>query len=62
MSDFIDTVDLTADFGIKTNAKLTLIIKLREKSKTGIQSCLFTVTLPQNLRKFPDVDSLIHIL
>ena len=27
-------LDLTADFGVKTNAKLTLIFKLREKSKT----------------------------
>ena len=38
-------LDLTADFGVKTNAKLTPIFKLREKSKTGIQSCLSTVTL-----------------
>ena len=36
-------LDLTADFGVKTNAKLTPIFKLREKRKTGIQSCqLFT--------------------
>ena len=39
-------LDLTADFGVKTNAKLTPIVKLREKSsKTGIQNCLYTVTL-----------------
>ena len=37
---------LTADFGVKkTNAKLTTIFKLREKSKTGFQSCPYTVTL-----------------
>ena len=30
-------LDLTADFVGKTNAKLTPISKLREKSKTGIQ-------------------------
>ena len=35
----------TADFWVKTNAKLTPISKLREKSRTGIQSCLFTETL-----------------
>ena len=35
-------LDLTADFGVKTNAKLMPIFKLREKSKTGIQSCLYT--------------------
>ena len=35
---------LTADFKrVKTNASLTPIFKLREKSKTGIQSCLYTV-------------------
>ena len=38
-------LDLTADFGVKTNAKLTPIFELREKSKTGIQSCLYTVAL-----------------
>ena len=38
-------LDLTADFGVKKNAKLTPIFKLREKVKTGIQSCLYTVTL-----------------
>ena len=39
-------LDLTAVFGVKTNAKLTPIFKLRKKSKTGIQSCLYvTVTL-----------------
>ena len=37
---------LTADFGVKTNAKLTPIIKQRETRKTGIQSCmLYTATL-----------------
>ena len=45
-------LDLKADFGEKTNAKLSSICQLREKSKTGIQSCLFTVTV---LRTFPDV-------
>ena len=30
-------LDLTADFGVKTNAILTPIFKLREKSNTGIQ-------------------------
>ena len=39
-------LDLTADFiGFKTNAKLTPIFKLREKSKTGTQSCRYTITL-----------------
>ena len=38
-------LDLTADFGVKTNAKLTPIFMLQEKRKTGIQSCLYTVTL-----------------
>ena len=37
--------DLTADLGSKANAKLTPIFKLGEKSKTGIQSCLYTVTV-----------------
>ena len=36
-------LDLTADFGVKTNAKLTPIFELREKSKTGIQSCLYRI-------------------
>ena len=36
---------LLADFGVKTNAKLLPIFKLREKNKTGIQSCLYTVTM-----------------
>ena len=31
-------LDLTADFGVKTITKLTPIFKLREKSKTSIQS------------------------
>ena len=38
-------LDLTADFGVKTNAKFSPIFKLRKESKTGIQSCLYTVTL-----------------
>ena len=38
-------LDLTADFRVKTNAKLTPNFKLLRKSKTGIQSCLFTVNL-----------------
>ena len=40
-------LDLTAVFGVKTNAKLTPNCQLRDKSKTGIQSCLYTVTLTQ---------------
>ena len=44
-------LDLTADFGVKTNAKLKPIFKLRVKSKTDIQSCLYTVTLTP---KIPD--------
>ena len=51
----------TADFGVKTNAKLTPIFKLREKSKTGIQSCLFTVTLTPILRKFSDIHTIIYV-
>ena len=38
-------LDLTADVGFKTNAKLTPIFMLREKSKTRFQTCLYTVTL-----------------
>ena len=39
-------LDPTVDFGVKTNAAmLTPIFKLREKSKSGIQSCLYTVTI-----------------
>ena len=41
-------LDLTADFGVKTKAKLTQltpIFKLLEKSKTVIQSSLFTLIL-----------------
>ena len=38
-------LDLTAGFGVQTNAKLTPISKLREKSKICIQSCLYTITL-----------------
>ena len=34
-------LDLTADFGFKTNGKLTPNFKL-EECKTGIQSCLST--------------------
>ena len=41
----ISLLEITADFGVKTNAKLTLIFKLEMKSKTGNQSCLYTVTL-----------------
>ena len=33
---------LTADFGVKANAKLTPICQLRGKSKIGITSCLYT--------------------
>ena len=43
--NLVRLLDLTADFGVKTNAKLTPIFKLREKSKTGIQSCLYALTM-----------------
>ena len=33
-------LNLTADTGVETNAKLTPICQLRGKSKTGSQSCL----------------------
>ena len=36
-------LDLTADFGVKTDAKLMQIFNLQEKSITCIQSCLYTV-------------------
>ena len=35
------------DFGVETNANLTPISKLRERSITGIQSCPYKVTLTQ---------------
>ena len=38
-------LDITADFEVKTKAKLTPNYQLWEKSKTGFQSCLYTVTL-----------------
>ena len=38
----VHLLDLTTDFRVKTNAKLTPISKLREKSKICIQSCLYT--------------------
>ena len=41
-------LDITAGSGVKTNTKLTQIFKLREKNKTGIQSCLYAVTLTPN--------------
>ena len=41
--DFL--LDLNADFGAKTNAKLTPNFQRGGKRKTGIQSCLYTVTL-----------------
>ena len=49
---------LTADFGVKTNTKLTPNCQLREKSKA------VCTQLPrlQFLRKFPDVYSLIYII
>ena len=50
-------LDLTADFEVKTNARLTPIFKLREKTETGIQTATLT---PIFLRKFPDVYSLIY--
>ena len=40
-------LDLTADFRFKINTKLTPNSQLREKSKTGVHSCLYTVTLTQ---------------
>ena len=55
-------IDLTADFGVKTNAKFTPKYKLREKSKIGILSCLYTVTLSSDSylswRTFSDVQFL----
>ena len=37
-------LDLTADFGVKLNTKLTPKCQLREReSKTGIQSCLYCI-------------------
>ena len=49
-SRLVCLLDLTADFGVKTNAKLTPIFKLREReSKTGIQSCLYTGTNPVSI-------------
>ena len=44
-TDIVIVENITADFGVKRNAKLTPIFKLQEVSKTGIQSCLYTVTL-----------------
>ena len=41
-------LDLTMDFGVKINTKLTSIFKLREKSKTGIQLSVHAVTLTPN--------------
>ena len=41
----VSQLDLPVDFGVKTNAKMTPMCKLREKSKTGSQSCLYAVTL-----------------
>ena len=38
-------LDITADFGVKTNAKLTPIVSCVARAKNGIQSCLFSVTL-----------------
>ena len=38
-------LELTADFGVKTNAKLTSICQLRYKRKSGSQSFLFTLIL-----------------
>ena len=40
----VHLLDLTADFRIKTNAKLTPIIKLREKNKTGICKVVIVCT------------------
>ena len=55
-------IDLTADFGVKTNAKFTPNCKLREKSKIGILSSLYTVTLSSDSylsrRTFSDVQFL----
>ena len=38
-------LNLTNDFGVKTHGKLKQNCQPREKSKTGIQSCLHTVNL-----------------
>ena len=38
-------LNLTADTGVETNAELTPICQLRVKNNTGIQSCLYAVTL-----------------
>ena len=56
-------LDFTADFGDKTNAKLTPDCQLREKSKTVYSE--LSVYLSVNLTpiffcKFPDVYSLIY--
>ena len=53
-------LDITADFGVKTNAKLTPNCQLHNQSKTGIQSCLYKVTLTLIFLKFPDFYSLIY--
>ena len=44
--------DLTADFGVKTNAKLPPILMLRENSKAKIQSCLYAETLTPIFTQF----------
>ena len=38
----IGLLDITADFGVKTNAELTPNCQLRDKSNSGIQSCVYT--------------------
>ena len=38
-------LDISADFGVKTNAKLTPIFSCVGRAKNGIQSCLVTVSL-----------------
>ena len=40
----VHQLDLTGDFGVKTNAKLTPIFKPRDKSKSGIECYLYRVT------------------
>ena len=52
-------LDLTADFGVKTNAKLTPICQLHGKSN-WYQLSVHRNSDANFLRKFPDVYSLTH--
>ena len=49
-------LDLTADFGVKTNTKLTPKCQLRERERAKL---VFRAVCTAFLRKFPDVYSLI---